>query len=105
MDVRDLREMMQLPFKGAATKQTGKTPPFVYVINEFSFENDFFYERKSNHDTVMHITLTCGALNLSITPQMVEDCNLLCVMFQNYFLSKDLKQYRPHRRPIVLDSK
>jgi len=23
-------------------------------------------------------------------------------LFQNFFLSKDLKQYRPHRRPIVL---
>jgi hypothetical protein len=32
---------------------------------------------------------------------MVEDLNILVEYCQNYFLSKDLKQYRPHRRPIT----
>lgn len=38
---------------------------------------------------------------INVTPRMVEDMNNLVELCQNYFLSKDLKQYRPHRRPIT----
>lgn len=47
----------------------------------------------------MSIIMTPFEVN--ITPRMVEDMNNLVELCQNYFLSRDLKQYRPHRRPIT----
>jgi len=90
---------MQQPFSAARSR----LPPFAYIMQEFSFENDFYYERRKNNDTIVNFKINCSALRVAMTPQMIEDVSQLLVMFQNYFLSKDLKQYRPHRKPIVLD--
>jgi hypothetical protein len=101
MDVEELRGFMRTPFQ----KEKVRMAPYSYVMQEFSFENELYYERKKNDDTVMNTFIKCSNLDVALTPQMVEDCSQLCEMFQNYFLSKDLKQYRPHRRPIILDDK
>jgi len=44
MDVEELRKMMRTPF----LKETVRLAPYSYIMKEFSFENEFFYERRKN---------------------------------------------------------
>ena len=47
------------------------------------------------------MSLIMTPFSLNITPQITEDLNNVFEFCQNYYLSKDLKQYRPHRRPMT----
>lgn len=64
MDVEELRKMMRTPF----LKETVRLAPYSYIMKEFSFENEFFYERRKNEDTVMNSKIKCTNLNISFTP-------------------------------------
>jgi hypothetical protein len=71
MDVEELKGFMRTPF----SKEKVRMAPYSYVMQEFSFENEFYYERKKNDDTVMNSKLKCSNLDLALTPQIVEDCS------------------------------
>jgi hypothetical protein len=40
-------------------------------------------------------------LQVTVTPQILEKVESLSHQCQNYMILKDLKQYRPHRRPMT----
>ena len=40
-------------------------------------------------------------LHLSLTPHILEKLESLTAFCQNFIILRDLKQYRPHRRPIT----
>lgn len=47
------------------------------------------------------LSLILTPFEINVTPRMVEDMNNLVELCQNFYLAKDLKQYRPHRKPIT----
>ena len=40
-------------------------------------------------------------LLVNVNPAILEDINMITEFWKNFFINKDLKQYRPHRRPIT----
>jgi hypothetical protein len=42
-------------------------------------------------------------LDISVTPQMLDDISRFYEFMHNFSISLDLKQYRPQRRPLVVD--
>eukprot|EP00347_Sterkiella_histriomuscorum_P010120 403377528 len=96
MEVSDLRGFLLQPF----IKEHQET--YQYLISSTSVQNQISYYRSEDklaERTQMSIIMTPFQIN--ITPRMVDDMNNLVELCQNYYLSKDLKQYRPHRRPIT----
>ncbi|CDW78351.1 vacuolar protein sorting-associated protein 13a [Stylonychia lemnae] len=96
MEVSDLRGFLLQPFN------PGKQNQFQYLISPTNITNQISYyksEDKQNENT--QISLIFTPFEINVTPRMVEDMNNLVELCQNYFLSRDLKQYRPHRKPIT----
>ena len=47
------------------------------------------------------VTLASGKATININPQILSDVKHLVDRCQNHYLLRDLKQYRPHRKPIT----
>ena len=65
--------------------------------------NQILYDKgqDKNESNYIDIGLNMTKFEVNVTPHMIEDMNILVEFCQTYFLSKDLKQYRPHRRPLT----
>ena len=50
---------------------------------------------------INQMTVASGKIRINANPQILSDIKHLVDRCQNHYLLRDLKQYRPHRKPIT----
>lgn len=74
------------------------------IISQTSFDGQILASVGQGKFLYHFTTSQSSPLHISITPQILSSFEQIYDFCENFVVLRDLKQYRPHRRPIVASS-